>query len=436
MRLSDFHDKDGKKLDRGLCLSFPAPNSFTGEDMVEFHAHGNPLIAESLIEATLAHGARVASAGEFSRRAYLNGKLDLAQAESIADLINSSTQSSMRAALRSLSGDFSARINSLREKIMQLRVYIEASLDFPTEEIDLLQDKECARRTKEIITELEEVLHQALQGSLLTNEMQLAIIGKPNAGKSSMLNWICRNERAIVNQEPGTTRDFLQEAVDIQGMRVVLTDTAGIRTTPSELEQAGIERSWQQAQASDLILFIYDASVKSRKGGDMVLQEIAKRGLLPKTLVIANKIDLLNPQQVRDLKKQDVNIDPGPADVSDLKKQDVNIDPGPADAPKLKPVAISTKQNKGMRQLVEAIAAKCGKEQSSPTFSARARHVESLQKVLAAVRKGNQELQQNGAGELFAEDLKLANSFLDEILGETTSEDLLDRIFADFCIGK
>ena len=419
MRLSDFHDKDGKKLDRGLCLSFPAPNSFTGEDMVEFHAHGNPLIAESLIEATLAHGARVASAGEFSRRAYLNGKLDLAQAESIADLINSSTQSSMRAALRSLSGDFSARINSLREKIMQLRVYIEASLDFPTEEIDLLQDKECARRTKEIITELEEVLHQALQGSLLTNEMQLAIIGKPNAGKSSMLNWICRNERAIVNQEPGTTRDFLQEAVDIQGMRVVLTDTAGIRTTPSELEQAGIERSWQQAQASDLILFIYDASVKSKKGGDMVLQEIAKRGLLPKTLVIANKIDLLNPQQVRD-----------------LKKQDVNTGLSPADAPKLKPVAISTKQNKGMRQLVEAIAAKCGKEQSSPTFSARARHVESLQKVLAAVRKGNQELQQNGAGELFAEDLKLANSFLDEILGETTSEDLLDRIFADFCIGK
>ena len=484
MHFTQFYSKDGDKLDRGLMLVFPQPNSFSGEDMVEFHVHGNPLILEAIIEAALATGARRAKAGEFSRRAYKNDKIDLAQAESIADLINSDTEVSMRAAFRSLNGDFSMLITELSDKIIGLRVYVEATLDFPTDEIDLLKDKECISRADEVIKDLQHLLSQAKQGSLISSDINLAIIGRPNAGKSSLLNWLCRSERVIVSSEKGTTRDFVREAVNIHGMRVVLTDTAGIRSAESDVERQGIERTWRQAKESDVILLVYDVMEERESsmlpthnnildnvmaspilvGGsdgnkqtrddsvftgnnqlDKILTELGERGLLKRTMVIANKIDLLSGKEKKILTQHldtvSELIDSKPVSENGKNKsidESATLDAGVGDEETngLEIISVSVKENEGKGKLLEALAGKCGREEAAPQFIARARHLEALRKCLTAVTQGYMQLQQNGAGELFAEDLKQANKFLDEILGETTTEDLLDRIFAGFCIGK
>lgn len=444
MKVADFHDSKGDKLDRGLLLVFPGPNSFSGEDMVEFHSHGNPLIMDGVIASAIEAGARRAEAGEFSRRAYTNGKIDLTQAESIADIINSNTEVALRAAMKSLSGEFSERVHHLGEMIMKLRVYIEATLDFPTDEIDLLQDKECARRTDEVIKELAELISQTRQGSLLSSDINLAIIGKPNAGKSSLLNSLCRTERAIVSSEAGTTRDFLQEAVNIRGMSVLLTDTAGIHDAASEVEKAGIERSWQQAEISDVIVLIFDVNEEIGEEAELgagsdfglrsfsiittneILSELTQRNLLDKTIVLANKVDLLDDEQRGKLDE----------DIIGMRMAAVDLAKQGADAKPTQMMPLSVKEGEGMKELLDGIAEKCGREEVAPLFTARARHLEALQKTQAAVQQGYGQLKQSGVGELFAEDLKQANAFLDEILGETTTDDLLDRIFAGFCIGK
>lgn len=455
MRICNFYASDGEKLDQGIALFFPAPNSFSGEDMVELHAHGNPLILDSIVAAAVAAGARHAQAGEFSRRAYKNAKIDLAQAESIADVINSDTEIALRAAMKSLSGEFSKRVGDLNELVMQLRVYVEAALDFPTEEIDLLKDKECARKTEVIISGLQVVLEQSRQGVLVQEELGIVIIGKPNAGKSSLMNLLCRNDRAIVSEDAGTTRDFLCEKINIQGMSVSLTDTAGIRAPQSSVEKEGIERSWQQAKLSDIIICIYDAledapdfeevaklihqrgassshygkssrraSARATIGHDNssdasgiadIVSHLAAQSLLSKTIFIANKIDLLGAAKLADIKQN----------LNDKVEQAV------ADC-----ILLSTKTGTGMQPLMDSIVTKSGKKGAAPLFSARKRHIESLDKALGAVQNGYAQLLDNGAGELFAEDLRQATGCLDEILGKTTTDDLLDRIFSEFCLGK
>ncbi|MBE8182993.1 MAG: tRNA uridine-5-carboxymethylaminomethyl(34) synthesis GTPase MnmE [Candidatus Portiera sp.] len=480
IKVCNFYAVDGTQLDQGITISFISPNSFSGEDLVELHVHGNPLILDNIVAACLANGARHAEAGEFSRRAYQNGKVDLTQAESIADVINSDTEISLRAAMRSLSGDFSQKVSILNDKIMQLRVYIEAALDFPTEEIDLLQDKESARQTEEILQQLRDILEQARQGLLIQEELNLVILGKPNAGKSSLMNILCRNDRAIVSEDAGTTRDFLSEKVNIQGMSASLTDTAGIRSPRSAVESEGIERSWHQAKLSDIIICIYDAledeldlaelsklgdecqesqelkhlkhlkqlkqskqakqtnegenikqlkSHKSSKPTDIqnfaeLVKHLASQGLLKKTIFIANKLDLLDSANRKKLQSR----------LSGANKHQLNI--SSATSLTNKCLGFSVKSGEGMEELMAAIVAKSGKQGVAPQFTARKRHIESLAKALNAVEQGHKQLLEQGAGELFAEDLKLATICLDEILGKTTTDDLLDRIFSEFCLGK
>ena len=416
--ISTFYNPAGELLDKGITLLFPAPNSFTGEDVVEFQTHGNPIILQNIVDSAITLGARQATAGEFSRRAYQNGKMDLTQAEAIADLINSDTDVAMRAALKSLQGEFSYQVKGINELLTQLRVYVEAGLDFPDEEIDFLQDKELQQRSGAIIDGLEQLMKQAQQGALLREQKTLAIVGKPNAGKSSLLNLLCRHERAIVSPIAGTTRDFVQEAVNIKGMAIVLTDTAGIRDNANEVEQEGIRRSWEQAQLSDIIILIYDIAESPNVDVDLqgIIKTIANKGLLDRTIMVANKIDMQPAGTLSGGENQSHALS----------------------------VRLSAKTAEGLETLLDSISQLCGKEggkeggteESATAFTARRRHIVSLKDALKHITEGYERLKQQKAAELFAEDIKLAQSSLGEIVGQTSSEDLLDRIFADFCIGK
>ena len=417
--ISTFYNPAGELLDKGITLLFPAPNSFTGEDVVEFQTHGNPIILQNIVDSAITLGARQATAGEFSRRAYQNGKMDLTQAEAVADLINSDTDVAMRAALKSLQGEFSYQVKGINELLTQLRVYVEAGLDFPDEEIDFLQDKELQQRSDAIIDGLEQLVKRAQQGALLREQKTLAIVGKPNAGKSSLLNLLCRHERAIVSPIAGTTRDFVQEAVNINGMAIVLTDTAGIRDNANEVEQEGIRRSWEQAQLSDIIILIYDIAESPNVDADLqgIIKTIASKGLLDRTIMVANKIDM----------QPAGTLSGGENHVGENQSHALSV-------------RLSAKTAEGLEALLDSISQLCGKEggteESATAFTARRRHIVSLKDALKHITEGYERLKQQKAAELFAEDIKLAQSSLGEIVGQTSSEDLLDRIFADFCIGK
>jgi len=400
--LVHFRDESGSIIDSGLLLYFPSPHSFTGEDVLELHGHGGQYVLQRVVQRILALGARQARPGEFSERAFLNDKIDLVQAEAIADLVQSGTDAAARAAQRSLQGDFSRQVNALQETLTGLRVFVEAAIDFPDEEIDFLAESDIVERTRGAAQELRDILAAARQGRLLRDGIVLAIIGRPNAGKSSLLNALAGVERAIVTEIPGTTRDVLRESIDLDGIPVHVADTAGIRETEDRVEAEGVRRARAALESADIVLLVEDASqandVPDQLAGELPPHAVAIR--------VANKIDLLDASTTDGLEQNDC-------------------------------VPISTKTGAGLNTLRikirEAVGAAEGSEGS---FSARQRHVDALKRSIHHIETGRRVMADTASGELLAEELRLAQKALGEITGETLPDDLLGEIFSSFCIGK
>ncbi|MBA52913.1 MAG: tRNA uridine-5-carboxymethylaminomethyl(34) synthesis GTPase MnmE [Pseudomonadales bacterium] len=404
-----FHDAEGRVLDEGLVLFFPGPNSFTGEDVVELQGHGGPVVMASLLNQVVDLGARVARPGEFSERAFLNDKIDLAQAEAIADLIDSSSEQAARSALRSLQGAFSDQIGTLVEQVIALRMYVEAAIDFPEEEIDFLADGKVLTDLDAIIEQLDQVFQAANRGVLMKEGMKVVLAGKPNAGKSSLLNALSGRDSAIVTSVAGTTRDVLREHIHLDGMPLHITDTAGLRESPDEVEQEGIRRAWQEINQADRVIMLVDAT--SIQGDDytprVLWPEFVEQ--LPKATpltVVLNKIDLVDG-------------------VGALDQRGTTVIP------------LSAKTGAGVDLLREHLKSVMGyRGESQGSFTARQRHIEALKKAQQALHQGRDQLVGAGAGELLAEDLRLTQEHLGEITGRFTPDDLLGRIFSSFCIGK
>ena len=401
--LGDFHDANGVAIDSGLALYFPEPGSFTGEPVLELHGHGGPVVIGLLIEAAMALGARQARPGEFSKRAFLNDKLDLVQAEAIADLIGSGTSQAARAALRSLSGAFSAAVDVLQEQLVRLRLHVEAAIDFPEEEIDFLSDQQLLARIDDCNKAFDALLEEAQAGRVLRDGYQVIIVGQPNAGKSSLLNILSGQEAAIVTEVAGTTRDILREKIDIDGLLVELIDTAGLRDNPDQIEAEGIRRARKAIKNADAVLWIQDTSKKEEESLAALGEELP--GDVP-LITVANKIDL-------------TGLSAGIANDQPLA------------------VNISAKTGAGTAALRDEIRKLAGhKDTGEGSFTARRRHVEALKKAKDHFDTGKQALDEVKAGELLAEELRLAQEALAEITGEFTSDDLLGKIFSEFCIGK
>ena len=403
--LADFVDESGETIDSGIVLFFQGPHSFTGEDVLELQGHGGPYILQRVLERIMQLGARAARPGEFSERAFLNDKMDLVQAEAIADLIDSGTEAAARAAQRSLQGVFSDRVNHLRTGLMQLRVFVEAAIDFPDEEIDFLAESDVLQRLDQTREQLTGLLHEARQGRLLRDGIVLAIIGRPNAGKSSLLNALSGQESAIVTEIPGTTRDVLREQIEIAGIPVHLADTAGIHETTDRIEVEGVRRAREALESADLVLLIEDAS--AMPGGQPDLAEELPSHV--RYIRVGNKIDLLD-------------------------KADRNRAYRPAARPD---VWISAKTGQGIDDLKTRILEEMGAaDRAEGSFSARRRHIEALRKAALHLEAGNARMEESMSGELLAEELRLAQNALGEITGEVLPEELLGEIFASFCIGK
>lgn len=395
-----FLGNDGRVLDDGVAIYFPAPHSFTGEDVLELQGHGGKVVMDMLLQACLQCGARLARPGEFSERAFLNDKLDLAQAEAIADLIDSSSEQAARSALRSLQGDFSSAINSLLTQITKLRMYVEAALDFPEEEIDFLADQRVLDRLGKIQRQLSTIFEKARQGSLLREGMQLVIVGKPNAGKSSLLNALAGQDTAIVTEYAGTTRDVLRESINLDGMPLHVIDTAGLRDSDDPVEQIGIQRAWQAIERADLILFLVDDTEAADQSHYGLLGKMPEH--LPR-ITVHNKIDKS----------------------------------GHAEGQHGEHLYISAKEQIGIDKLRELLKQRMGYQaDSDDLFIARRRHLQALEDTQQAVDRASEQLQMFNAGELMAEELRLAQDSLGQITGRFTPDDLLGEIFSSFCIGK
>lgn len=395
-----FRAQDGSILDDGLALFFPAPYSFTGEDVLELQGHGGVVVLEMVLKRCLELGARLARPGEFSERAFLNNKLDLAQAEAIADLIDSSSEQAARSALRSLQGNFSQAVDNLLTALIELRVYVEAALDFPDEEIDFLVDSAITTRLSTIKQQLAEIFHKAQQGSLLRDGMHLVIVGRPNAGKSSLLNALAGQETAIVTDIAGTTRDVLRERINLDGMPLHIVDTAGLRESNDPVEKIGIERAWREVEKADLILMLVDDTQIETEEHTAILAKLPAKIPL---LTVHNKVDLTG----RPVGKQGQHL------------------------------YISAKQGLGLEVLKAELKAYMGYQgEREDTFMARRRHLQALQTTQAAVDRAEEQLMVFNAGELMAEELRLAQDALGQITGKFTSDDLLGEIFSSFCIGK
>ncbi|WP_218419897.1 tRNA uridine-5-carboxymethylaminomethyl(34) synthesis GTPase MnmE [Alteromonas lipotrueae] len=408
-----FVDSQQNVIDQGIALFFKGPNSFTGEDVLELQGHGGQVVMDMLIDAVLSTGkARLANPGEFSEQAFINDKLDLAQAEAIADLIDASSKQAARSALRSLQGEFSTQIQTLSDQIVHLRMYVEAAIDFPEEEIDFLSDGKVSGDLAAILAHLQVVREQAKQGSLLREGMQVVIAGRPNAGKSSLLNALAGRDSAIVTEIAGTTRDVLKEHIHINGMPVHIIDTAGLRDSPDKVEQIGIERAWQAISEADHVLFVTDSTTTDVADPYKIWPEFMAR--LPQgipTTVIKNK-----------------------ADLSDLQ---VGLNQVKTEHGEMPVINISAKQSDGIDTLRDHLAKTMGFDTTTEgQFIARRRHLDALEKAYEYVVIGEQQLHDAMAGELLAEELRLAHQSLCEITGEFTSDDLLGKIFSSFCIGK
>lgn len=407
-----FYDADGSVIDQGLALHFPAPHSYTGEAVLELQAHGGPVVLQLLLARCLAAlpGARLAEPGEFTQRAYLNHKLDLAQAEAVADLIDASTEAAARSASRSLSGVFSARVDQLGQQVLALRTLVEATLDFPEEEIDFLQASDAKGRLQACLDGVQTVLQAARQGALLRDGLQVVIVGQPNVGKSSLLNALAGAELAIVTPIPGTTRDRVRESIQIDGVPLHMVDTAGLRDdheTSDEVERIGITRSWESLAQADVVLWLHDLS----RWDDAVYtrdeQRIAERLGGRTCLHIFNKADLVNRSSLRQALPDDA-------------------------------LCLSARSGEGLQALRQALLRQAG-WQAVPEggFLARARHVQALQAAQAHLAQAAEWLAQpQPALELLAEELRLAHDALGDITGHLTADDLLGEIFGRFCIGK
>ena len=403
-----FMGANNEVIDEGVAIYFPAPASFTGEHVLELQGHGGPVILDALVQRCVELGARPARPGEFSERAFLNDKLDLAQAEAIADLIDASSIQAARSAMRSLQGDFSRLVNDLVERLISIRIYVEAAIDFPEEEIDFLADERLAENLNKLIADISDTLSKAQQGSLLRDGMTLVLAGKPNAGKSSLLNALAGRDAAIVTSQAGTTRDVLRETISLDGMPLHIVDTAGLRESDDEIELEGIRRAWCEIEKADQLLFLVDANETDSPDLTAIWPEYFARygdSKQPITVVL-NKIDQSGHKSGQLV--------------------------GPASG-----FAISAKDKTGLDELVGFLQSSMGfEERAEGLFSARRRHLTALQAALELVVVGQGQLSGSGAGELLAEDLRLAQDQLAEITGVFTSDDLLGHIFSSFCIGK
>lgn len=407
--LSSFVDENGQAIDEGLALYFPAPHSFTGEHVLELQGHGGPVVLNLLLQRIITLGARLARPGEFTERAFLNDKLDLAQAEAVADLIDAASEQAARCALRSLQGVFSQRIHGLVEALIQLRIYVEAAIDFPEEEIDFLQDEKIQTDLKLLTQDLNEIFQEARQGALLKEGMSVVIAGRPNAGKSSLLNALSGRETAIVTDIAGTTRDVLREYIHIDGLPLHLIDTAGLRESSDVVEQEGIRRAWAEIGKADKVLLMVDAATAPERTPEKLWPEFIKQ--LPNSkqlIIVVNKIDLLGPE--RPLSSQN----------------------------NLCPIFyISAKHGLGLDELKTHLKEAMGYSNAGEGgFIARQRHLEALKQAQGALERGLEQLTRFRAGELLAEELREVQRALSEITGEFSNDDLLGRIFSSFCIGK
>ena len=400
----DFKDTEGQTLDSGIALYFPNPHSFTGEDVLELQGHGGPVVMDMLLGSVVNLGARLARPGEFSEQAFLNNKLDLAQAEAIADLIDSASSQAARSALRSLQGEFSEQVHSLVEELTLLRMYVESAIDFPEEEIDFLADGQVSGQLDALKERLAGVMRSTQQGCLLREGMTLVLVGRPNAGKSSLLNALSGREAAIVTEIPGTTRDILKEQIAIDGMPLHIIDTAGLRESEDRIEQEGMKRAWREIEKADRLLLLVDDQ-KGKQAEDLAIMDRLPQSL-PVTLV-HNKIDLSGRE-------------PG------IVKNADNME-----------VFVSAKTGLGIDLLREHLKTSMGYQGAGEgSFMARRRHLEALNQAEAHLQNAEQQLREHRAGELVAEELRLAQQALGEITGEFSSDDLLGRIFSSFCIGK
>ncbi|RJQ46451.1 MAG: tRNA uridine-5-carboxymethylaminomethyl(34) synthesis GTPase MnmE [Gammaproteobacteria bacterium] len=406
-RYGAFRDERGEIMDSGLALYFPAPHSCTGEDVLELHAHGSPIVLDLLVKRAVSLGARLARPGEFSERAFLNGKLDLAQAEAVADLIASGTEQAARAAQRSLQGEFSARVNALVERITALRAHVEAAIDFAEEDLDFLTQGKVAARLDAIEAELVAIRRAARQGSLLSEGLRVVIAGQPNVGKSSLLNRLAGRDAAIVTATPGTTRDVLREHIQLDGLPLHIMDTAGLRESADPIEQEGIRRAREEIARADRVLLLVDDRAGVGAAERDIIQQLPAD--VPRTIVY-NKIDLSGHEPwLRE---------------SPLPPRDVEI-------------GLSAKTGAGMELLIEHLKQGAGyQEQAAGIFSARRRHLDALQRAHSALAGARAQLQKKTASELLAEELRQAQNALSEITGAFTTEDLLGKIFSSFCIGK
>lgn len=402
--LRAFRDAQGEMLDHGIALYFPAPGSFTGEDVLELHAHGGPVILDMLVARIVALGARPAEPGEFSRRAFLNDKIDLTQAEAIADLIDSASEQAARAALRSLQGQFSTAVHTLTEALTETRIHVEAAIDFPEEEIDFLADEALHARLARTLELCAEITVTARQGALLREGMTVVIAGRPNAGKSSLLNRLAGYDAAIVTDIPGTTRDVLRERINIDGMPVHVADTAGLRDEADIVEAEGIRRAHQEMTRADRILYVIDAT---RRPDDATIH--AETASLPASVPITwiyNKIDLTGADaRIEDSQPPRIHLSAATGAGMDLLTSH-------------------------LKQCMGYHGAEAG------MISARRRHLDALARAKAHIEEAERQLRERRAGELMAEELRQAQQCLAEITGEFTPDDLLGRIFSTFCIGK
>ncbi len=391
----------GELMDKGIVIYFKAPHSFTGEDIIEIHAHGAPVLLDSIIQECVYLGARLAQPGEFSERAFLNGKMDLAQAEAVADLIASDSLTTAKMALRTLQGDFSNHIKQLSQDTVQLRLYVEAAIDFPEEEIDFLGDGKISASLEGLIATLKNIEQSAKQGALMREGLSIVIAGKPNAGKSTLINYLAGRDLAIVTEIAGTTRDVMREHISIDELPVHIVDTAGLRESNDVVEKEGIRRAWLEVEQADCILLIMDVNDSSNT--DDLATAIEARVVKSVPIIkVFNKIDVSQTK---------AHVD------------DSNI-------------YLSAKTGLGIDLLKKAIKSAVGYQATEGQFLARRRHLQALNKAESYLLAGQNQLNTSRALELLAEDLRLAHLSLCEITGEFSSDDLLGEIFSSFCIGK
>ncbi|HDR0966629.1 tRNA uridine-5-carboxymethylaminomethyl(34) synthesis GTPase MnmE [Pasteurella multocida] len=404
-----FKDSDGSVLDQGIALYFKAPHSFTGEDVLELQGHGGQVVLDLLLKRILQlEGLRLARPGEFSEQAFLNDKLDLAQAEAIADLIDASSEQAARSALKSLQGEFSNKVNQLVDSVIYLRTYVEAAIDFPDEEIDFLADGKIEAHLNDIITQLDHVRSEAKQGSILREGMKVVIAGRPNAGKSSLLNALAGREAAIVTDIAGTTRDVLREHIHIDGMPLHIIDTAGLREATDEVERIGIVRAWSEIEQADRILLMLDSTEADNQDLEKVRSEFLTK--LPSNIpvtIVRNKADLSGEKE------------------GIVEQNGYTV------------ITLSAKTQQGVALLREHLKQSMGYQTNMEGgFLARRRHLEALEQAATHLQQGHVQLTQFYAGELLAEELRRVQNHLSEITGQFTSDDLLGNIFSSFCIGK